>query len=530
VRSLSRFLALALSLVPSLLPARALLPSPRPRAARAPVDSRIFEGKRPGDPASFLVVFRDEADLAGASSISDRTERIRFVADALKARADLSQGPLRARLETSGIPFRAFSLVNMIEVVAPQSVAEEIAGLDGVSAIAPNPAVKLDLPTPSPEPLSAPLAARQAAAVEPNIAKIRAPEVWTRGFRGQNIVIAVADTGFSLAHPALHPHYRGLIGLTGPETDAYAWHDAIHDAAAGNPCGSNTPHPCDDDGHGTGTAGIAVGDDGLGNQIGVAPGAKLIGCRNMDRGVGTPARYTECFEWFLSPTDTAGLNPRPDLAPHVISNSWGCPASEGCTDPNVLRGVVDHVVAAGIAVVVSAGNSGSACATVSDVPTFYASSLTVGATTADDQIASFSSRGPATADGSGRLKPEITAPGVNIRTAANPTGFRSGFTGTSAAAPHVAGAIALLWSARPDLIGRVPETAALLESTAVPLTSTQDCGNFPGSAVPNAVFGYGRLDIAAAVGPPPPPVERAQPVSPPRRRPTPREVPRPVSQ
>ncbi|HEY6147337.1 MAG TPA: S8 family serine peptidase, partial [Thermoanaerobaculia bacterium] len=127
------------------------------------------------------------------------------------------------------------------------------------------------------------------------------------------------------------------------------------------------------------------------------------------------------------------------------------------------------------------------------------------------------------------LKPEISAPGTGIRTAANPSGFRGGFSGTSAAAPHVAGAIALLWSARRDLIGKVPETTTLLEATAVRLTSAQDCGNFPGSAVPNAVFGYGRVDVAAAVGFVPP-VERAQPVSPPRHRPNPREVPRPVSQ
>jgi serine protease AprX len=521
VRSISRILALALGLVPAWLPAGPLPGPPGPRALRVPLDSRIFEGKPPGDAASFLVVFRDEADLSGASSISDRTERIRFVADALRARAELSQAALRERLEASGIPFRAFYLVNMIEVRAPQAVAEEIAGMDGISAIAANPAVKLDLP-PTVEPSALPFSAQT---VEPNLSKIGAPDVWSRGFRGQGIVVAMADTGFSGSHPALRPHYRG----TASGSDAYAWHDAVHDAGAGNACGSNSPSPCDDDGHGTSTAGIAVGDDGAGNQVGVAPGATLIGCRNMDRGVGTPARYTECLEWFLSPTDPSGGNPRPDMAPHVVSNSWGCPASEGCTDPNVLRGVIDHVVAAGISFVAAAGNSGSACSTVSEVPAFYASALTVGATTPDDLIASFSSRGPALADGSGRLKPEISAPGTGIRTAANPTGFRGGFSGTSAAAPHVSGAIALLWSARPDLIGRIAETNALLERTAVPLTSAQDCGSFPGSTVPNAVFGYGRIDIAAAVGSVAP-VERAQPVSPPRRRPSPREVPRPVSQ
>jgi serine protease AprX len=241
----------------------------------------------------------------------------------------------------------------------------------------------------------------------------------------------------------------------------------------------------------------------------------------MDRGVGTPARYTECFEWFLAPTDARGENPRPDLAPHVINNSWGCPPSEGCTDPNVLQAVVDHVAAAGIFVVVAAGNSGSACSTVTDAPAPYASSFTVGATTLSDEIAGFSSRGPAA--GSGRLKPDISAPGVGIRTSTPPSGFRS-FSGTSAAAPHVTGAVALLWSASPELVGRVASTAALLERTAAPLTSAQDCAGFPGSHVPNAVFGFGRLDVAAAALAAPPRVARPAPLRPPGVRPAPRRV------
>lgn len=466
------------------------------RAARAPLDERIFAGKASSEPASFLVVFRDEADLSGAAAIADPTERIRFVWESLRAQADVSQSAVRARLAAAGIPFRSFFLVNMIEVEGPRSLAEELAARPEVSSIAGNPRVALPTEPVVRDADRFALDAQAVSAVEPNVEKIGAPEVWDRGFTGQGMVVAVADTGFTWDHPALIAHYRGWDGVS--VSHVYNWHDAIHDAAAGNPCGSSSGAPCDDDGHGTGTAGVSVGDDGAGNAIGVAPGARLIGCRNMDRGTGTPARYTECFQWFLAPTDENGANPRPDLAPHVINNSWGCPTSEGCTDPNVLKAVIDNVSAAGIFVVFAAGNAGPGCASVTDVPTFYASSFSVGATTLTDNIASFSSRGPATADGSGRLKPDISAPGVGIRTAASPSGFQT-FSGTSAASPHVAGSVALLWSAVPVLSRDVPGTIALLERTAVPLLSTQDCAGFPGSQVPNAVFGWGRLDVAAAV-------------------------------
>lgn len=494
--------------------------------AAARLDERIFANRASGEPASFLVVLRDEADLSGAPGIADRVERLRFVFEALRAQAHVSQAPLRARLEAAGVPFRPFFVVNMIEVEAPRALAEELASRADVSSIAANPFVRI-----APEPrLSAPepsaLSEREAQAVEPNLVKIGAPEVWARGFTGQGMVVGIADTGFAWEHPALKPHYRGFDGVTA--THGHNWHDAVHDPAPGNPCGASAPAPCDDDGHGTSTSGVSIGDDGAGNQIGVAPGARLIGCRNMDRGVGTPARYAECFEWFLAPTDANGGNPRPDLAPHVINNSWGCPPSEGCTDPNVLTTVVDHVVSAGIFVSVSAGNSGPACATVSDAPTFYASSFTVAATNLDDEIAVFSSRGPAAADGSGRLKPEIAAPGVGIRTSVAPADYRI-FSGTSAAAPHVTGAVALLWSSSPTLVGDVAATETLLERTAAPLTSAQDCGSFPGAAVPNAVFGWGRLDVAAAVAAAAAPTEpraRPIPIPPPRRRPVGRVLPR----
>ena len=125
----------------------------------------------------------------------------------------------------------------------------------------------------------------------------------------------------------------------------------------------------------------------------------------MDSGVGTPATYAECYQWFIAPTDLNGENARPDLAPDVINNSWGCPTSEGCTDPNVLLTVVQNLVAAGIVSAHSAGNSGRSCSTISEPAAIYDKSFTVGATNSNDAIADFSSRGPVSVDGSNRSKP-----------------------------------------------------------------------------------------------------------------------------
>jgi subtilisin family serine protease len=489
--------------------------------AAAPVDERIFAGKGPGETASVLVLMHEQTDLSGAEAIADPEERRRFVFEALRAQAEISQRPLVERLGRAGLRYRSFYLVNMLEVEADRSLADELARRADVSSLAANlPAAIAQQPHFEEAERLASLA---SPSVEPNIVKIRVPEVWAMGFTGQGIVVGVADTGFTWDHPALKPHYRGFDGVS--VSHDYNWHDAVHNAASGNMCGSDSPSPCDDDhhgGHGTATSGLIVGDDQGDSKIGVAPGAKLIGCRNMDDGVGTPARYAECFEFFLAPTDRNGQNPRPDLGAHVINNSWGCYVSEGCTDPNLLKAVVENTRAAGLFIVVSAGNYGTSCASVRDPPAIYEASFSVGATTLADAIASFSSRGPVTVDGSGRLKPDLVAPGVGVRTAASPSGY-GGFGGTSAAAPHVAGAVALLYSAAPNLRGRPVEAGEILKRSAVPLTAAQDCGGFAGAAVPNAVFGFGRLDVAAAAALAAP-VARTPPQPPARRR-TPRALP-----
>jgi subtilisin family serine protease len=244
--------------------------------------------------------------------------------------------------------------------------------------------------------------------------------------------------------------------------------------------------------------GTIAGDDGAGNQVGMAPGAKWIGCRNMNQGIGTPATYIECFEFFLAPYPVNGTPAQgdPDRAPDVSNNSWGCPASEGCS-PGTLLAAVQAQRAAGILTVVSAGNSGSSCGTVNTPAAIYDESYSVGSHTIANAISSFSSRGPVTVDGSNRLKPDITAPGSNVRssTRTSTTSYGS-LSGTSMAGPHVAGAVALLWSAKPALRNDIATTEALFNDTAVHVMDST-CGS--PTSVPNHVWGWGRLDVRAAV-------------------------------
>jgi len=243
--------------------------------------------------------------------------------------------------------------------------------------------------------------------------------------------------------------------------------------------------------------GTMVGDDGATNQIGVAPGAQWIGCRNMDSGAGTPATYSECFQWFVAPTDLNGQNPDPAKAPHVINNSWACPPSEGCADPTLLQTVVENTRAAGIVVVTSAGNSGPSCNTVQLAPAIYDAAFSIGATDKNDAIAPFSSRGPVVVDGSNRLKPDVVAPGHQIRSSL-PGGGYGNLSGTSMASPHVAGLVALLISAQPSLAGDVEQLEAVVRNSSLALTSNQMCGSVPGQAVPNHTYGHGRIDALAA--------------------------------
>jgi serine protease AprX len=442
--------------------------------------------------AEFFVVLADQADLSGAAALPTKNDKGRFVYDALRNKSQATQGPILQWLTERGLKYQPFYLVNAILVKGSREIAEALAARTDVARVEGDPHIQNALPQPGTT-ADASSQREVPATIEPGIVYTHAPDVWALGFNGQNIVVGSADTGQRWTHNALKPHYRGWNGSVADHN--YNWHDSIHDSV-GNPCGNDSPFPCDDYFHGTHTTGTAIGDDGGGNQIGMAPGAKWIGCRNMDVGNGTPARYIECMEWFLAPYPVGGGQGDPTKAPDITINSWECPPSEGCSS-DTLQAAVEAQAAAGIMMVSAAQNSGPACSTVQNPPGIYDATYSVGAlNTGSDTIASFSSRGPVTADGSGRIKPDISAPGTNTRSASNTSD--NAYTiasGTSMATPHIAGAMALLWSAIPSLQHQLTASRDALNNSAVNIASTQ-CG---AAGPPNNVYGWGRVNVLAAV-------------------------------
>ncbi|MGK0391392.1 MAG: serine protease AprX [Maribacter sp.] len=448
-----------------------------------------------------IVVFKKQADISIASSFYEKEDKALYVLNTTKEIAIKNQEVIINFLNKRNIRFQSFHVINAIKVFdANDELIKKLKSFDEVDYVQDDSPVKLEhdgREYPS---------SGHTRDVEWGLDKIGVDKVWEEwNVKGAGVIIAGQDTGYDWKHPALKDKYKGWNGVTANHN--YHWHDAIHDynplhETEENSCGLDVMEPCDDSRHGTHTMGTMVGS-APDEEIGVAPDAKWIACRNMDRGWGKPSTYIECFEWFLAPTDLNGNNPDVSKSPHVIANSWGCPESEGCNPDNfnTMKIVVDNLKASGVVVVVSAGNGGNnGCETVSAPAAIFESSFSIGASDVNDTLANFSSRGAVMVDGSQRIKPNVSAPGVNVRSC-TPNNNYASFSGTSMAGPHVAGVVALMISANPKLAGQVEQIETILEQTAVPIAArmTDECNDTYITDIPNNIFGYGRIDAYAAV-------------------------------
>ncbi|MEE9555604.1 MAG: S8 family serine peptidase [candidate division Zixibacteria bacterium] len=307
------------------------------------------------------------------------------------------------------------------------------------------------------------------SSVENGLRAVRADSMWMLGYTGEGRLICDLDTGVDGNHPALNHSWRGSNGYTPQES----WLDTS------NP---NSEFPFDGNGHGTHTTGTICGrSTTTDDTVGVAIDAQWIAARAIDVNGGNVAM---AFQWAADPDG----NPNTiEDVPDVISNSWG--AIGGC--PETYWSLIDNCEAAGAVVVFAAGNEGpgpSSLRIPANRDTTPVNCFSVGAVNGNYSnypIASFSSRGPSQCNG--EIKPEVSAPGVSVRSSVPGGGYQGGWSGTSMACPHVAGAVALLRQVNPNATADTIKWA-LMESATDLGTQGED----------NA-YGHGIINILAAM-------------------------------
>ncbi len=431
----------------------------------------VLQTAAAGEEIPVIVTFAAEANLQSLA-VQPRALRRVGVVRALRATAERSQGAVHAMLQARGRKFQPLWIINGLALEAPPALIGELAARPEVAAIEYDALVRLPEVTPS-----------QAAGVEWNLDAVHAPELWKQGITGQGVTVATLDSGVDVNHPDLRPKWRG---------GSNSWFNP-YAAACGKtiadctPCEQNASTPCDDavgqdQGHGTAVMGVLVGDSSSGSAIGIAPGAQWITAKVFrDDGTAPNSMIHLAFQWLLDPDG----DPATDDAPDVVNNSWGFETAPGLCSNEFLPDV-RALISAGIPAVFSAGNAGPTSNTGVS-PANYAESFAVGAVDQNSLVAVFSSRGPSSCDGS--IFPEVVAPGVHIRTA----GLNSLYVlidGTSFSSPHVAGVMALLFSAFPSLT--VSQLEDALTQSATDLGPTGPDNDY-GNGLVNALAAYNLL-------------------------------------
>ncbi len=444
-------------------------------AAAAFIDPNLdIEMEAAGDDYVPVLIFMKDKVAVNELVASLEKEKASFarrhyeVVTQLKEKSAATQkGILSALAANDAKSIRSFWIGNMIAARLRPVAVEAIAARADVKSVMLDPPIELI------EPVSKHPDTRGVAAdVEIGITATRAPEMWALGYDGSTAIACDQDTGADGTHPAFADRWLGLE--VPPEQ---AWFDPL----------DNETFPTEATGrdHGTHTLGTMVGDDGAGNQIGMAPAAKWIGAKTIDAGGDIFSDAVAAFQWAADPDGNPATT---DDVPDVINNSWGLSPwyYGGCLSD--FNDSIDAAEAAGVVVIFAAGNEGpdseSLRSPANRISTLI-NVLAVGALQEDaETIADFSSRGPSDCDSS-TIKPEVCAVGVEVRSAM-PGGDYQTMSGTSMAAPHVSGAVLLLRDAFPDASPEDIKWALYI--TAV------DLGD-PGE---DNTYGRGRIDVMEA--------------------------------
>ncbi len=452
----------------------------------------------------FLVYLQKQADFTALQSMvfASQAQQRSAVYDLLTTQAEEAQAALRgwldSRLGTDAVGgYQPFTIVNAIAVDGSLESIINLAQRPDVARLVANYPLVQQWQTTADGP-DLPAAQVQPAAVALdtsnwNIQLVRADRVWSElGVRGEGAVVAGFDTGVSFRHPALVKQYRGNL-QNGQFDHNYNWFEPDSQLYPdGNLGTSLSSQPRDCSTHGTHTMGTSVGNANTsGTQIGMAPNAQWIAIPGicygtMSGGIRDDIGGLKAFQWLLCPTDLTGNRQTANCAkaPDVVNNSWG--SANPLND--VLRPAIQALRAMNIAPVFASGNPRAGAGSIG-TPANAPEAITVGATDRDDLVASFSGRGPSFYEG--EQKPELSAPGVNVKSSVSSNNYDV-YSGTSMAAPHVTGLIALMISA--DLRDgvrdfTVDELEKFMTSTAVDL----------GELGPDNDYGYGRIDAYAAV-------------------------------
>lgn len=412
---------------------------------RDKIDPDLLRRALASDTTDYVAYLAPEADLAPAYAIDDWAERGDFVVKALQNTALISQEDLLDFLE-GGIQIGTveavdpFFVVNAVAVTSDADTMLAVAAMPEVTAVEPQDGGYI----------TDPIEENSAQAVTWGVGRINADAVWSSyGTQGAGVVVGAIDSGVKYDHPALVNQYRGYDGA------GFDHNFNFYDGTS--TCGAA---PCDSGGHGTHVMGTIAGGDGE-NAIGVAPGARWIAAKACFSGYCDVIALLRSAQWMLAPCPVGVLpgseSCDPALRPQVVNNSWS--TTGGST---WYQASIDAWRASGIIPVFIAGNDGPNSGSM-DSPADACNAIAVGATTETDTITEFSSRGPG-AMAACPAKPDVAAPGRNVRSA-TPAGGYVDLTGTSMAAPHVTGCIALLKSIDPSLV--YAEIYNLLTSTAV---------------------------------------------------------------